>query len=178
MPTPHLALLRGVNVGGKNRLPMADLRDRFVEAGASDVRTYIQSGNVWFSAEPDQAETVARRVHAALVARGLETPVIVRDREAWLRLIAGNPFPEAEPTQLHAVLLADVPPPDVLKRLDPDRSPPDRIVARGDVVYLHTPNGVARTRYTHDWLDRTLATVSTARNWKTVRALADLLEAP
>lgn len=178
MPNPHLALLRGVNVGGKNRLAMSDLRDLFVAAGATDVRTYIQSGNVRFSAEPDQAPAVARRVHAALVARGLETPVIVRDRDAWLRLIASNPFPDAEPTQLHAVLLADFPPPEVLARLDPDRSPPDQIVPRGDVVYLHTPNGVARTRYTNDWLDRTLATVSTARNWKTVRALADLLDAP
>lgn len=173
----HIALLRGINVGGRNRLPMKDLVSLFEEAGCRDVRSYIQSGNVLFRAGDAMARRIPRVLPALLAERfGLETPVITRTREELRRVCRSNPHAAGDERTLHVVFLADRPARSRAARLDPDRSPPDEMVLRGREIYLRCPNGIARTRLTNDYLDRTLATVSTIRNWRTTRKLLDLLE--
>jgi uncharacterized protein (DUF1697 family) len=165
----HLALLRGVNVGGHNRLPMTDLTAMFQQAGAEQVKTYIQSGNVLFVTE--QPAAVILTVELALQARfGHPMRAVWRTAEELAQVIDRCPFPEASSEALHVAFLADVPAGD----LDPERSPGDRFQVVGREVYLHLPNGVARTRLTNDWLDRSLRTTSTVRNWRTVLTLRDL----
>ena len=89
----YVALLRGVNVGGKNKLPMADLRDIFTAAGCAAVQTYIQSGNVVFEAAPDLAERAPEIVTEAVRRRfGYETAVVVRSSEELRQVVASNPF--------------------------------------------------------------------------------------
>jgi uncharacterized protein (DUF1697 family) len=168
----HALLLRGVNVGGKNRLPMKDLAALVGEAGAGDVRTFIQSGNVVCAVDPARVEALRADVAAAIERRfGFRSPVVARSAAEWADLRA--PWPDVE--HVHVAFLADLPSPDRVARLDPARSPGDRFAVVGRDVYLHLPNGVARTRITNDWLDRGLATVSTARNWRTVRAIGEML---
>jgi len=173
----HVALLRGVNVGGKNSVPMADLAALFAEAGCSSVRTYIQSGNVVFAPPAkrpaDLAGLLARRIEARF---GLKVPVVLRSAGELEAVVRGNPFlaEGADEERLHVMFLAGAPAPEAVARLDPHRSPPDRFVVAGRDVYLHTPNGMARSKLTNDHFDRALATVSTVRNWRTVSKLLEM----
>ena len=174
---PYVALLRGINVGGRHKLLMRELAAMFVEAGCEDVRTYIQSGNVAFRADPSLADGLSARIATAIVAsHGYQIPVVIRTAADLARVVRGNPFlaDGADPTKLYVGFLASAPDPARVARLDPDRSPADAFEVRGDEVYLHFPNGVARSKLTNDYLDRTLGTVSTIRNWRTVCKLHEM----
>jgi len=174
----HVALLRGINVGGKNRLPMAELSAMFERAGCSDVRTYIQSGNVVFGVGARAAAEVGGQVSAAIAKQlGLRVPLVLRTAAELRAVAANNPLLRAgeDPARLHVAFLAEVPKAAAGAALDPERSPPDRFVLKGRELYLCCPNGMARTRFTNDYLDRTLGTLSTVRNWNTVLALCEML---
>jgi uncharacterized protein (DUF1697 family) len=176
-PEPAVALLRGINVGGKNLLPMQALAEIFAAAGATHVETYIQSGNVVFRAS--RPDVVAATVRSQIAARfGLQVPVVVRSAKEIAVVLTANPFLADEPdiSWLHVMFLEDTPPPALIAALDPQRSPPDRFAVRGRDVYLHLPNGAAKTKLTNAWFDSKLKTVSTQRNWKTVLALAAMME--
>ena len=178
MPTAvHVALLRGINVGGRNKLPMAELREVFARAGANEVRTYIQSGNVLFRAPSGLARKLPATIADALERRfSLKVPVILRSAEELIAAAERNPFLEAEVDTgaLHVMFLAEKPARGAAASLDPRRSPPDEFALGEREVYLRCPNGVADTKLTNDYFDRTLGTVSTGRNWRTVLKLIDL----
>lgn len=166
-------------MGGKNKLPMRELIGLFVEGGASDVSTYIQSGNVVFNAPAKAVESLSRTVAEQIVKRfGFRAPVIVRSTKAFREVLKKNPFPRAEaaPTTLHVAFLADRPTKSAIAALDPKRSPGDAFAVLGAEVFLHLPNGAADTKLTNAYLDSTLKTISTGRNWRTVLAIADLLD--
>ena len=176
----YVALLRGVNVGGKNKLPMADLRDIFTAAGCAAVQTYIQSGNVVFEAAQDLAERVPEIVPRAIRRRfGYETAVVMRSSEELRQVVASNPFDTSgDPRFLHVAFLEDTPGAEAVSRLDPQRSPPDTFAVRGRNVHLHYPNGVARSKLTNECLAAQLQTASTMRNWRTVLSLLEMVDAP
>ena len=177
MRSVHVAFLRGVNVGGKHSLPMTALAALFTESGCGDVRTYIQSGNVLFTA----ATALARRV-PALIAPGIskrfgfEAPVVTRTAAELAAIAKNNPFlrDRADPKTLHVVFLANPPDRSRAALLDPDRSPPDRFVLRGGEIYLLCPNGVGQSSLTAQYFDSTLKTTSTFRNWNTVLKMLEL----
>jgi uncharacterized protein (DUF1697 family) len=174
----YLALLRGINVGGKNKLPMKDLTGIFAGAGCNDIRTHIQSGNVLFRATP----ALAARLPAAIAARiagqlGYQTPVVLRTAAELVDIVAGNPFLKlgASEDALHVLFLTTLPTRDLTTTLDPGRSPPDAFVVKGREVYLQLPNGVARSKLTNAYFDSKLKTTSTGRNWRTVTTLLELI---
>jgi uncharacterized protein (DUF1697 family) len=172
-----VALLRGVNVGGKNMLPMKDLTCLFEDAGCAGVRTYIQSGNVIFSGSRAKAEKLPGRIAKAIEDRfGYRTPVVLRRAEELGETIRNNPFLHAGAAEnfLHVMFLASEPDPGAIAALDPDRSPPDAFVVRGREIYLQCPNGAGSTKLTNAWFDSRLSTISTGRNWRTVLKLYEL----
>ena len=174
---PYVALLRGINVGGRNKLPMRELTSMFVEAGCVNVRTYIQSGNVMFRASPSLADGLSARITAAIATSyGYQIPVVSRTAADFASVVGGNPFlaAGADPSKLHVGFLADTPDPARVASLDRDRSLPDAFEVRGDEIYLHFPNGVARSKLTNVYFDRTLETVCTIRNWRTVCKLHEM----
>lgn len=178
-PTGHapagervLLLLRGVNVGGRNRLAMAALAGLVSELGATEVETFIQSGNVVCRAAPGLVGTLGPALERLLAERlGVNAPVAVRTAAEFAAALADPPFAGAPEAERHLGFLRDTPRPDAL--LDPARSPGDRLVLRGRELFLHLPHGVAATKFTSDWLDRRLGTVVTVRNWRTVEALRE-----
>jgi uncharacterized protein (DUF1697 family) len=180
MPATHVALLRGINVGGKNLLPMKDLAEAFVAAGCAQVRTYIQSGNVIFSAPPGSEKQLHDRIGAQLAQRfGYTAPVVLRTTEQLRAVMRTNPFlamGAAEDT-LHVYFLSDMPGPHGVEALDPDRSPGDTYIVHSQEIYLRLPNGMARTKLTNAYFDAKLGVTSTARNWRTVTKLLELMEA-
>lgn len=179
-PQRYVALLRGVNVGGRNVLPMRALAAIFQRAGASDVRTYIQSGNVVFSAPVSKADEITARVRTAMESEfDLRSPVVLRSREEFAQAIRSVPFASSDSSDaasIHVGFLEREPSADAVRALDPERSPGDSFEVVGREVYLWTPRGIARTKLTNHYFDRTLNTVSTMRNWRTVTKLAELLE--
>ena len=158
---------------------MAELRDIFTAQGCTGVLTYIQSGNVVFDAAPGLAKRVSQLVTRAICEQfDIDTTVIVRSAEELGQIAASNPFDTSgDPRFLHVAFLKDVPSAAAVAQLDSRHSPPDVFAVRGHNVYLHYPNGVARSRLTNAYLDTRLQTTSTMRNWRTVLTLLGMVNA-
>lgn len=172
--TTHVALLRGINVGGKNPLPMAALVELFASAGAESPRTYIQSGNVVFRAPARVARGIPAAVSRAIAARfRIDVPITLRTADELDAIASACPFP-AGGNLVHVMFLAAKPAPTAVAALDPHRSPPDAFVVRGHEIYVHYPDGSARTKLGASYFEATLGVPATARNWNTVLALRDL----
>jgi uncharacterized protein (DUF1697 family) len=175
MADVQLALLRAINVGGKNIVPMRDLTVIFQAAGCLNVRTFIQSGNVIFTPGPKTPAHLPAVVSTKISEQfGLRVPVILRTAKQLRETISHNPLP-GEEEALSVMFLADLPEPAKVAALDANRSRPDRFFVRGREIYLHLPNG-ARSKLTNAWFDAQLSTVSTVRNWRTVNKLLSLME--
>lgn len=173
----HVALLRGINVGGRNKLSMGDLATIFTDAGCADVITYIQSGNVVFRADDKLVLLLPSLIADEIAARfGLRVPVVTRSAAEFDTVASSNPFLDLESdfTKLHVVFLADRPTPAEIESLDPNRSPGDTFIVHGSEIFIHLPNGAARSKLTNAYFDSRLGTTSTARNWKTVLKLNEL----
>jgi len=173
----HVALLRAINVGGNNKLPMKDLAAMFVAAGCRDVVTYIQSGNVVFSAPAAVLKKLPQTISQTIVRDfGHRVPVVIRSHEELAATTCSNPFLKAgeEEKTLHVAFLADIPAADAVAKLDPQRSPSGRFAVVGRDIYLHLPKGVAESKLTNTWMDSKLSTVSTMRNWATVLKLHEM----
>ena len=180
MNNVNVALLRGINVGGRNKLPMKELAAMFEDAGCAKVQTYIQSGNVLFQSEPALAEDIPSLVSSAVFSRfGIQVPIVTRTTSELADIVRSNPFMAAgaDPDKLHVVFLAHRPDEASFRSLDPNRSPGDDFAASGRHVYLHCPNGLARTRLTNSYFDSRLSTTSTTRNWRTTVKLLEMAEA-
>jgi uncharacterized protein (DUF1697 family) len=174
----HVALLRGINVGGKNMLPMKELAGIFAMTGCTDVVTYIQSGNVVFCAEDKVAGGLAGAITKQVEKRfGLRVPVVLRSIVEMHAVIRGNPFLKAGAAEemLHVLFLADRPGADLVAGLDAARSAPDEFAVVGRDIYMKLVTGAAKTKLTNAYFDSKLKTVSTMRNWRTVLKLAEMM---
>lgn len=172
----HVALLRGINLGGHHRVPMAELRTLLTDAGYDDVRTYVQSGNIVLGAGA-AAGTVQRDLQTLISDRfGFEVPVVVRSRAQLAEVVAGDPFGDAvtEP-KLYQVTFLDRPlPPEAADRLQALRAGSERLVVRGRHIYAWLPDGIARSKMSSALAGAKLEVTATARNWRTVLALLAL----
>jgi len=159
---------------------MKDLTEMFADAGCGGVAAYIQSGNVIFTVAPGLASRIAALITVQIKKRfGYEVPVVLRTADETKKIISTNPFLKAgvAETELHVMFLADAPDAARVRTLDPDRSPPDTYQVRGKEIYLRLPNGMGRSKLSNQYFDSKLATVSTARNWRTVTTLLELMKA-
>ena len=178
-PSAHVALLRGINVGGKNKLPMAELARIFSKAGGLEVRTYIASGNVVFLASSASAKRIPALVSKRIEQEfGLSVPVVLRTADEICAAAANNPFLKSSKDMdpLYVGFLADLPKPVHVAALDPDRSPGDTFRVLGREIYMNLVTGAAKTKLTNAWFDSRLATISTFRNWRTLLKLCEITE--
>jgi uncharacterized protein (DUF1697 family) len=145
----HVALLRGINVGGRNKVPMADLREVVTSLGHTGVSTYIQSGNVLFSTADTDNARLAAALESAIEDRfGIWSSVVVLTRDELAQVLAANPYPdEPNPRMVHVVFLNTDPPQDLLDRISAAESAVaakgsrDTVQAAGQALFLHTPDG-------------------------------------
>src|SRR6266540_2357538 len=144
----YVVLLRGINVGGKTKISMSDLRTLLTGLGAEDVRTHLQSGNA----------------------------VLVRTSAQLVRVVASNPFSgkAKAPAKVHVAFLAAAPGRARVQALDPKRSEPDEFRVAGREIYLYYPNGYGRTKINNAYFEKQLGVAATTRNWNTVTKLAEL----
>jgi uncharacterized protein (DUF1697 family) len=166
--TRLVALLRGVNIGA-HQVAMADLRAEFESLGHTRVDTYIQSGNVVFTAGP-QLDPAG--IAAALAARfGFRIPVLLRSAAELRRVVNANPFPSVAGTRLHVAFMADPVAAGADGSLDREQFLPEEFAVDGSEIFMHLPGGMARTKLPA-YLERRLRTSFTVRNWNTVERLA------
>ena len=171
-----IALLRGINVGGKTSIPMADLRALAEGIGLSGVRTYIQSGNLLFDAR--QADGLEEKLEAAVGKRFLPVPVIVRSAGEWASYAASNPFPdaaEAEASRLMMMLSKRPPQAEAASALQERARDGERVALAGGALWIHYPAGAGTSRLSPSLIDRLVGSPATARNWRTVVKIGDML---
>lgn len=183
MPS-HVALLRGINLGGRNRVAMSDLRELVASLGHTDVATYVQSGNVVFTAAGADPEDLAAELERAIADRlGIAPRVVVRTRTELAVVISDNPYPDEEnPKAVHAVFLTGDPGPELAAAVDAAHRKAAQLGSRdtaalvGRTLYLHTPDGFGRSKLAELLVARTSGSrpgevAGTARNWSTVTNL-------
>jgi uncharacterized protein (DUF1697 family) len=176
-PTPWIALLRGVNVGGHRKLPMAQLRTLVEGAGYGNVRTYIQSGNVVFTATIDDPGAAARSLEALILAEtGIDTTVTLRSRDQLAAVIAAHPFVDRaeDPKHLHVSFCVGDLDDSGLRAADPARWAPDEVATGTAELYLHCPRGMGRSKLTPKLIERLVGGSATTRNWRTVNKLLEM----
>jgi uncharacterized protein (DUF1697 family) len=172
----HVVLLRGINLGSRNRVSMPKLRAVLEEAGFDDVRTYLQSGNVVLSS-PKKADDV-RRACERLISKelGLDVDVVVRSRAQLAAVVKRNPLGKVakNPKRYQVSFLAGKPPAGLKKKLDAAAAEKERFVVAGREVYAWHPEGAARSKLWTLLAGRQLGVTATSRNWTTVTKLLEL----
>ncbi|MEU5837630.1 DUF1697 domain-containing protein [Streptomyces diacarni] len=172
--TRYAALLRGVNVGGHNKVPMAELRTVMAELGWGDVRTYLQSGNAVFTADEEDPRPVLERAVAERF--GVEVPALVRTGEELRAVAAACPLPVAEldPAKLLVLFIEEEPAADHFAALDADAFAPEEYRHVGRAVYCHFPHGMGRSKLVPALEGVRPRLTMTGRNWRTVQRLIEL----
>jgi len=172
----YIALFRGINVGGRNILPMKLLISMLESLGCQNVRTYIQSGNAVFRHEEQNASLLARKISAAVhESHGFEPHIILLTADTLKKAMASNPFPDAEsdPSKLYLFFLASVPENPDTDSLEKARAESERFVLEGDFAYLHAPDGIGRSRLAAR-LEKALGVSGTGRNWRSVCQILEM----
>jgi len=188
VPT-HVALLRGINVGGRNRVSMADLRALVTSLAHTDVATHIQSGNVLFTSTQTNTSVIAAALECAIAeSLSVRPKVVVLSRDELSQVVADNPYPdEMNPQCLHAVFTSEQIGPDQLATIAAaaqratDKGSHDEATVIGRTLFLHTPDGLGRSELAAQ-LARAggplaAAGSATVRNWATVTKLLAMCRA-
>ncbi len=171
-----IALFRGINVGGNNKLRMADLSKLLEELGLRQVKTYIQSGNIVFQSDDQNLSDLSQQISRTVGERFGFTPyVLLLDHQALAKAAAQNPFSaaQAEPKSLHFFFMATVPTDPDLTTLESIKTPTEQFKLIDKVFYLHAPDGVGRSKLAAK-AEKLLGVEATARNWNTVAKLIEM----
>ena len=182
----YVALLRGINVGGRNKVAMSDLRQVVESLGHTEVATYIQSGNVVFTSPEADDDALADALEKEIARQlGVRPAVVVVSQAELAQVIANSPFPgEENPKYVHAVFRRAAPGPDALAAITrahqraTEKGCRDEYVVTDRTLYLHTPDGLGRSEFAAQ-LAKPAGKIGqgTARNWSTVMKLMAMLDA-
>ncbi len=174
----YIALFRGINVGGNNILPMLELVAAFEDLGLSNIKTYIQSGNVVFQSKKINSVKLSQKIGAAIKKlRGFVVQVIVLDVNELENAIASNPFTgiEAKLNALHCFFLSSLPENPNLKALESVKKDSEQFKLIDKMFYLYAPKGVGRSKLAMK-VEKILGVAVTARNWRTVIKIREMVE--
>ena len=176
--TIHIALLRGVNVGGHQPVAMSALRDLLTELGFAGARSLLQSGNLVFRSDARTAAGLERMLELDAGKRlGLQADFLIRTAKEWKEVVARNPFrkeAERDPSHLVVMFLKSATNLKDVKAVQAALAGPEMIKADGRQVYIVYPSGIGRSRLSNTFLERKLGIRGTARNWNTVIKIAAL----
>jgi uncharacterized protein (DUF1697 family) len=177
----HIALLKGVNIGGHKTIAMADLRKLCARLGFGEARTLLQSGNLVFRGSARKGAALERQLEEVVEKRlGIRTDVFVRDAKEWKAIVARNPFTSearSDPSHLAVMFLGKAPQAGEVEALREAIAGPEQIRIIGREAYIYYPNGFARSRVTNVLIEKKLGARATGRNWNTVLKLEALVSA-
>jgi len=181
MPT-YISLLRGINVGGHNKVPMKQLAAILEALGFEQVRTHIQSGNVVFRAGKSSTATLSKKIEQKIEAEfGFPVSVVTRTPEELSDAIKGNPFRKeckTDPAKVFIAFLSESPEPEAVKQLEARATAAEQAKCLGCSVYLCYGDGMGQAKLTGAVIERVLGVRATARNWNTVTKLYEMAISP
>ncbi|MBU2927749.1 DUF1697 domain-containing protein [Winogradskyella psychrotolerans] len=171
----YIALLRGINVGGHKKVPMAELRELLTNSGLQHVKTYIQSGNIIFQSSVNDTNFLTNQIQSLILNQfGFEVPVIIKSQQE-LRTIYNNcPFSEDRKVESYFVMLSKAPDQKLVDVASKKKYPNDDYVILNDCIYLHCEKGYGRSKFNLNFFEKKLNVNATARNYKTIVKLLSL----
>ena len=175
MAERHLVMPRGINVGTRNRVPMAELRSMLTDEGYADVATVLQSGNVIVSAESSGPDQIAASVQRLLSeAFDVNVPCVTRTADQVRAVLERNPLQEVvtDNSRYLVDFLSEKPDPEAVAALLAEEHNPEAIAIEGTEAFVWTPDGVKAMTLSYAFLEKRLGVVATARNWKTLQKIA------
>jgi uncharacterized protein (DUF1697 family) len=175
----YISILRGINVGGSRKIQMKDLKEIYESIGFQRVITYIQSGNVLFTAKNNIAGVnLSAEIEQAILEKlGMQVTVIIRTSNEMLEIIKGNPFLQdknIDQDKLHVTFLSENPEKSEVNLINEKAFEPERFKFNGKNVYLYCPNGYGRTKLSNSLFENKLKQRATTRNWRTICKLSDI----
>lgn len=174
----YIAILRGINVSGKNKIRMKDLAAMLNKLGLQNIRTYIQSGNILFEHEEKPERHFEALINSAIRDEyGYGIPVIVMSREYLRKVVDDNPFlkrEDVDPNTLHVTFLSEYPEKAGTYLPLEVKYPPDEMLPGDKAFYILCPKGYGRTKFNNDFFEKRTKVAATTRNWKTCNKLLDL----
>jgi uncharacterized protein (DUF1697 family) len=176
----YVALLRGINVGGRNLITMADLRDLFEGLGFAGVQSLLQSGNLVFRSNHTPGDTLERLLRSESEKRWQRSiDYFVRTAQEWETIVARNPFPdeaESDPSHLVVLFMEQAPDAKGVAALRAAINGPEVVRVVGKQVYVVYPAGIGRSKLTSTLIEQKLGSRGTGQNWNTIRKLAAIIE--
>ena len=169
----YIIILRGINVSGKNKLPMADLRELLNDLGLQNVQTYIQSGNIILDAEETKS-IVCKKIKEGINSKfGYDVPVLARTVEEWKKAIDENPYANREDDKkMYFTFLGAIP---KEKTIAVNKAAGDEYTIVNDTVYLYCEGGYGKTKLSNNLFERKLKVTATTRNYKTTMKLMEMI---
>jgi uncharacterized protein (DUF1697 family) len=175
-----IALLRGINVSGKNMIKMNDLVVHIESLGFKKIRTYIQSGNIIFETENQDKKQIQNYIHKKIKdVYGFDVPTLVKSADELKSVFENNPFINGhhiDIDKLHVTFLNDFPSKENVTKLSDFRNLEDQFILVEDVAYIFCENGYGRTKLNNTFFENKLNASATTRNWKTVGKLVEMAE--
>lgn len=178
----YVALLRGINVGGRRKILMADLKALLEELGLINPETYIQSGNVVFESKRKiKQKSLETKIQKAILDKyGFEVPILIRTGEEWKNTWENNPYlkdakEEIDIKRLHLTFLSDLPSSEAIEKIKEYDYPPDTYERLEKDVYICCESSYRDIKYTNTFFEKKLKVSATTRNWKTVSKLMEML---
>ena len=175
--TTYISMLRGINVGGRKKVKMDELKGLYESLGFGHVLTYIQSGNVVFEYERTEIPRLVDRIEKAMKARfGFDVPVVIRTRDEIERVIGKTPFAGKDDSKVHVTFLSGKPtgfPTDEISRV---KAAKEEFAFSDEEVYLFCPGGYGATKLSNGFLEKKLKRTATTRNWRTVNVLLSMAD--
>jgi len=174
----YIALLRGINVAGQKKMPMAILRDHFEHWGFSAVQTYIQSGNIIFKypekAPAEIAEIIREHIQ---VTYGFEVPVMVIRPARLAKILANNPFiADKDPKRIYITFLSEEPAADRVAALKEQDYAPEEYQIVAQHIYFYSPQAYGRAKMNNNFFEKKLKVNATTRNWRTSNKLMEMAQ--
>jgi uncharacterized protein (DUF1697 family) len=170
----YIALLKGINVGGQKKVPMADLRNLLTTAGFQNVQTYIQSGNVIFHSSKNASELEAKIQNVISAQFGFDVSVIVKTNDELQRIFDNTPFSKEKKEKSYFILLNKIPEPNLVEGVERITYENEEIVIKKDCLYFYCPTGYGQAKFNMNTYERKLKIVGTARNYNTMVKLLSL----
>lgn len=175
----YIALLRGINVGGKNKILKSELEGLFIGMGFSNVKTYIQSGNIVFDTSLIISNSALEsKIEAEIETKlNLEVPVIIRSAKEWQKIVEQNPFipeMESEFVRFYVTFIKNLPQNENYEILNTLSFDPDKFVIHGSEIYLCYATKASDSKLTNNLMENKLKVMATTRNWKTVLKLLEM----
>ena len=168
----YIVLLRGINVGGKNKIKMSELKNMFESINYKNVKTYIQSGNVSFEYDSTNITNLSNQIEKKIIETfGFSVKTVIRTEEEFKNIVDNNPFVNElniELDKLYVTFMLDIPNPNLLSLLDIKKEINEKFLINSREIYLYCPNGYGRTKLNNGMFEKKLMVTSTTRNWKTI----------